>query len=319
LYLINLNDKPEQINSRPREPLYMRRGRGTPGIVALIVLLTLVLPGTAAQTTTLEVVRYGWDNVTVAESVTVNVSWMEAHLPVMGDGVTPYYFQGPTFAETDLWNPAENINIEKINETLKGTAIHDLVELVGGMHPGDEVQVRAADGFRKRLGYANVYTPQARQGPPVLAWWNARNGYAWPESMRLFFLADTSSNPYGRHVFGNEDMRQCLAQPYWHYFYGDGVNYPSAAGISVATIARLEVFPAPRALALPGGTGAPGDLDGDGKYEDVNGNGRKDFADVVLYFNQMAWIGANEPVAFFDYNANSRIDFADVVVLFNGL
>ena len=52
-------------------------------------------------------------------------------------------------------------------------------------------------------------------------------------------------------------------------------------------------------------------------YEDVNGNGRKDFADVVLYFNQMAWIAANEPLTAFDYNDNGRIDFADVVRLFN--
>jgi PKD repeat protein len=297
----------------------MRNGRTGIVLVALAVLLALALPAAAAQTTTLEVVRYGWDNTTVAASVTVNVSWMEANLPVMGDGVTPYSFQGPSFDPADLWNPAEDLNTAKITETVKGTAIRDLVELVGGMHPGDEVQVRAADGFRKRLGYANVYAPPARQGPPVLAWWNARNGDAWPESMRLFFLADDSSNPGRLHVFGNEDMRQCLAPAYWHYFSSDGVAYPSAGGLSVATVARLEIYPAPRALVVPGATGAPTDTDGDGLYEDVNGNGRKDFADVVLYFNQMTWIAANEPVGLFDCNENGRIDFADVVALFNAL
>jgi PKD repeat protein len=40
---------------------------------------------------------------------------------------------------------------------------------------------------------------------------------------------------------------------------------------------------------------------------------------VTLYFNQMAWIGANEPPAAFDYNGNGRIDFADVTWLFNHL
>ncbi|MEN6517587.1 MAG: hypothetical protein ABFC38_05270 [Methanospirillum sp.] len=297
----------------------MREGRGTLGLVALAVLLALALPAAAAQTTTLDVVRYGWDNVTVAESATVNVSWMEAHLPVMGDGFTPYLFQGPSFVPTDLWNPAETANLEKINETVRGTAIRDLCDLVGGMHPGDEVQVRAADGFRKRLNYTNVYAPQARQGPPVLAWWNTRNGYAWPESMRLFFLADMSSNAKGWHVFGNEDMRRSLAPAYWHFFYSDGLNYPSAAGLSVSSVARIEILPAPRALAVPGGTDVPLDPNGDGRYEDVNGNSRKDFADVVLYFNQMAWIAANEPVALFDYNGNARIDFADVVALFAAL
>jgi PKD repeat protein len=72
-------------------------------------------------------------------------------------------------------------------------------------------------------------------------------------------------------------------------------------------------------VALPGAPGAPRDLDGDGRYEDVNGNGRRDFADVVLYFNQMTWIAANEPVAAFDFNANGRCDFADVTALFAAL
>jgi PKD repeat protein len=67
---------------------------------------------------------------------------------------------------------------------------------------------------------------------------------------------------------------------------------------------------------LPGAPGAPRDLDGDGRYDDVNGNGRVDFADITLYFNRMDWIAANEPVAAFDYNGNGRIDFADVTALF---
>ena len=75
----------------------------------------------------------------------------------------------------------------------------------------------------------------------------------------------------------------------------------------------------PPVKLVPGGAGVPTNLDGDSLYEDVNGNGRKDFADVVLYFNQMTWIGSNEPVAAFDYNGNGRIDFADVTWLFNNL
>ena len=70
-------------------------------------------------------------------------------------------------------------------------------------------------------------------------------------------------------------------------------------------------------VAIPGGVGVPTDMDEDGLCEDVNGNGRKDFADVVLFFNKMTWIAANEPVSAFDYNGNGRIDFADVVWLFN--
>ena len=72
-------------------------------------------------------------------------------------------------------------------------------------------------------------------------------------------------------------------------------------------------------LLVPGGTHLPTDTNADRKYDDVNGNDRRDFADVVLYFNQMSWISANEPLSAFDYNGNGRIDFADVVWLFNNL
>ncbi|HOV66841.1 MAG TPA: hypothetical protein PLI31_00595 [Methanoregulaceae archaeon] len=294
----------------------MIAGRRSVALMAFSVLLSVMVPGVSAQTTSLELVRYGWDNTTVAESTTVNVSWMKANLPVMGDEVTHYHFQGPTFIPTDLWNPAEDVNLDKINETVKGTALRDLCEVVGGMHPGDEVQVRAADGFKKRLNYTNVYTPPSRQGEPILAWWNARNGDEWRDGMRLFFLADTSSNPKGWHIFGNEDMRICLSPSYWHYFSDSETNYPSAAGLSISNVVKLEIFRSPNPLPLPPQQVIPRDLDRDGKCEDVNGNGRRDFADVVLYFNQMIWIAENEPIPAFDFNNNNRIDFADIVRLF---
>jgi PKD repeat protein len=67
---------------------------------------------------------------------------------------------------------------------------------------------------------------------------------------------------------------------------------------------------------LPGISNPPTDPDSDGLYEDLNANNRKDFNDVVLMFNQMQWIAANEPVSAFDFNGNGRIDFNDIVKLF---
>ena len=91
-------------------------------------------------------------------------------------------------------------------------------------------------------------------------------------------------------------------------------------GVMLTPTATATATPtAPPVLMVPGGAGAPTSTAGDGKYNDVNGNGRVDFADAVLHFNQMNWIAANEPAAAFDYNGNGRIDFADVVWLFNHL
>lgn len=72
-------------------------------------------------------------------------------------------------------------------------------------------------------------------------------------------------------------------------------------------------------VALPGMSQPPKDLNGDGKYEDVNGNGRADYSDVVTFFKQMDWISKNEPVAAFDFSGNNRIDYTDVVKLFQSI
>jgi len=72
-------------------------------------------------------------------------------------------------------------------------------------------------------------------------------------------------------------------------------------------------------LPLPGIAGLPTDPDGDGNYEDLNANGRKDFYDVVLFFEHLDWITANEPIAAFDYNGNRRVDFDDIVQMFHEL
>ncbi|MEN6517918.1 MAG: GDSL-type esterase/lipase family protein [Methanospirillum sp.] len=76
------------------------------------------------------------------------------------------------------------------------------------------------------------------------------------------------------------------------------------------------ILPTPTPLVVPGGTGSAGDPNDDGLCEDVNGNGRKDFADVVLFFSRLDWCAGHAPWAF-DFNGNGRIDFADVTRLFN--
>jgi TolB protein len=70
-------------------------------------------------------------------------------------------------------------------------------------------------------------------------------------------------------------------------------------------------------IPFPNHTEKPHDLDDDGLYEDINGNMRLDFNDVVIYYHYLSWIEQNEPVAVFDYNANGRIDFDDIVRLYH--
>jgi parallel beta-helix repeat protein len=91
---------------------------------------------------------------------------------------------------------------------------------------------------------------------------------------------------------------------------GNEINPDTA--MSIVEVNAVVPFPC-------GSCNAPYDPDGDGLFEDVNGNGRKDFNDVVLFFNYLEWIPDNELINYFDFNGNGRIDFNDIIKLFEEL
>ncbi|MFC3957393.1 alkaline phosphatase PhoX [Halovivax cerinus] len=68
----------------------------------------------------------------------------------------------------------------------------------------------------------------------------------------------------------------------------------------------------------PGGD-APTDPDGDGKFEDVNGNGRLDYDDVVTLFSHLEDDAVELDPEAFDFNENGRIDYDDVDALYDEL
>lgn len=159
-----------------------------------------------------------------------------------------------------------------------------------------------------------------------------RTGFAFDNSYtphKLLRLMEADGREHLEHQQGTIDGNFDLADLYTAGSSLGPSTVPSSAnyageatGVTVrplaltATIARVGIGTVGGPARVPGGVSLPGDLDGDGQYEDVNGNGRTDFADVVLLFNQLDWVAANEPVEAFDFNQNGRTDFGDVVRLF---
>ncbi|NTV00966.1 MAG: PEGA domain-containing protein, partial [Methanoregulaceae archaeon] len=157
-----------------------------------------------------------------------------------------YYLQGPVFVENEeeRWNPGEDTNVlEKDAGAVKGTDLRDLCELVGGMEPGDEVTLRASDGFSKTFAYENVYEPQARQGQMVITWYHENQSYVpgYRDGMRLIFFADTSTNPWGVHAMGNHDWHESAAEEYWYFYYQDRQPYPTTTGLSIKYISEIQI------------------------------------------------------------------------------
>lgn len=231
---------------------------GIARILILVAVCILMWPAglalAAAPTTSVHVVKYAADGVTVVNETTVDYKWMEANLPVQGDGVTHYYHQGPIFNESmDKWDPEETTNFkegDKDKGAVRGTDIKDLCDLVGGMAANETVVICARDGYCVNFKYQNVYQPQDRQGPIALCWYSVEDGtlgqnqsIGYPPryfgAMQLVFMAKTT-NSEGFHVFGDGDMHECLPEEAQH-FYDE--LYPSTNGLSVKWVSDIAVYP----------------------------------------------------------------------------
>jgi len=77
--------------------------------------------------------------------------------------------------------------------------------------------------------------------------------------------------------------------------------------LTVATVGRI------------GDSDVPTDPDGDGLYEDLNGNGELDYDDVVVFFEHRDDGTVQNNADAFDFNENGRVDFDDINTLFDEL
>jgi hypothetical protein len=288
------------INRRPEIFLIMF-------VLAVIAMLTQVVPISADANTTgsVKIIKYAADGVTINAEISLTYEWMRDNLPVYGDGTTHYYHQGAIFNgenETARWNMAEDTNIEeKDMGAVQGTNVKDLCDLVGDMSEGEEVKLRAPDGFSKKFAYKNVYKYSSREGPIVLTW--CKDGMypdtGYDEGMRNVWFADTSKNPWGYHVFGNWDWHEAADEEYWHYF---DEEYPTTTGLSVQKISEIIIFSSDPPFWDPDGSGAcdTGDVESIGSQwhkegepgwipEDVNRDGVVNILDGVkvgMYWGQ---------------------------------
>ncbi len=85
-----------------------------------------------------------------------------------------------------------------------------------------------------------------------------------------------------------------------------------AVGTATTQVEVLAVYP-----TLPGMSAPAQELDGDGTAEDLNGNSRLDFADIVALFDHMDSPEVQGDIAAFDFNGNGLLDMADLLTLFD--
>ena len=239
---VNNGPLPKQDGDIKIAPLLLVGSDVPPGMgIGNILDITLdgaAITGETEEPVTVRITRFDEDGGEVLNATTIDCTWMRENLPIHGDGTTIYSFQGPTFDTSDLWNPAEDKNPEKVWEAPRGTALSDLCDLVGGMQEGDELRMTATDGYVVELMYENIYTPKEKQGTAILAWETKKEGFvpAYTGGPALFFLAPD-------HIFGSQDMKECMDPGYWRYYWCSGTAYPAASGLAVRNVDKLEIYP----------------------------------------------------------------------------
>lgn len=207
------------------------------------------------------------------------------HLFILGDA-TPAGF--PDLIITDLsWTPANPVAGDDVTFEATIQNVGDGPTPEGVIH-GVLFRIDAAtgvwsDSHTAALDPGESVTLTANGGSGGTGVWNAETG-----SHTLTAVVDDVN----RIAEGNEE------------------NNSFPAPFEVAAPGPVMLLP------FPGCTGVPTDTDGDGLFEDINGNHRTDFNDVVICYGSLAWIPAQGLVHYFDFNENDRIDFDDVVELY---
>ncbi|MBN2098198.1 MAG: argininosuccinate synthase [Dehalococcoidia bacterium] len=218
----------------------------------------------AGATTSVHIVKYAEDGVTVVEERTVTYQWLEKNLPKCGDGVTHYYHQGPSFDPDNLWDPNETVNLKDKGAAM-GSSVKDLCDLVGGMDSDDEALLQAVDGWQIKFKYVNVYEPEERQGTIALCWYNGedalegeRYGEGYPgnngyrTALQIVVMAGTT-NPDGKYVFGNSDMQAVMPpeEGYSHFYQDSEGFWPSTNGLSGKWIESIVIYPTGASPEVP--------------------------------------------------------------------
>ena len=169
------------------------------------------------------------------------------------------------------------------------------------------------DGTNSKLGTITVLAVPILPAANFSA--NVTEGYA-PLAVQF---TNTSENTTSVSWDFNNDGISDSTEGSPVYVYQDPGTYTvnlTANPVLDGTNSKLGTITVLAVPVFPGYTNPPTDLNNDGLYEDVNGDGMLDFNDVVAYYDNINWIKENALVAFFDFNNDSLIDVYDIVILY---
>jgi hypothetical protein len=232
-------------------------------LLCLCIAIALLVVPAAAGTEYVNVTKYcdnnyavvdSWENFSYQDLMAIGQYQSNGEIQMQGL-VTPGDWAQSGLNESDFqngWDATESMNFKPYGAH-NGTLVENIVEQIGGMPDGSELEVadstypKATRHFSK----TNVYTPPTGQGEMVLCWWDSVDGLVpnWGKGMRLYFYTPEDLE------LSNMDMKEAFAPWYYQFSkdkYSDFVG-PSAKGLSVQTVDTINIYPPHRYDFATGG------------------------------------------------------------------
>ncbi len=107
----------------------------------------------------------------------------------------------------------------------------------------------------------------------------------------------------------------------WHYTIDDPAEGQHELYIAMEDLSGNAADSEKRTVTIKNnipqiGDKQPADLDGDGVYEDVNGDNNFNFGDVIFFFQHFDKSAVQDNKQYYDFNGDNSANFGDVIGLF---
>ena len=131
------------------------------------------------------------------------------------------------------------------------------------------------------------------------------------------YLGSTDNNVYAYDAQNGNQK--------WNFSIGSSITAPPVIAGDIIYVASTDgsLYALSKTDATPAGPDVVGDgnpaqdLDGDGLYEDVNGDGSPTIVDVQALFANLDSDAVQENVDLFDFNGDGEVDVSDVQALYD--
>ncbi len=189
--------------------------------IILIIFITVQCNGEWKDiNSNLTVISYD-ENTVITQNTTLTAGWIKAHLSQYGGDNNTIQYECCD-------------NLDNISAKVYGVPLKEITDQVGGVDKKGWIKLSSQDGNFVNLPPVAIYHTPAGIGTAVLAY-NVSSDIPTNDGYQLFFI-----NQKG--IFTTDEMISVFPEVYWGYSDTKNGTLPSACGLYLKDINKVEVF-----------------------------------------------------------------------------